>query len=65
MKVASGGRVTIPKKFRERFDLRPGDEVEFIKDGDEVIMRRLKGQALRKRQSQAGSREPGLRRASG
>lgn len=31
-KVTSKGQVTLPKEVRERFGLKPGDEVEFFED---------------------------------
>lgn len=31
-KITSKGQVTIPKDVRERLDLRPGDEIEFVED---------------------------------
>ncbi len=37
--VTSKGQVTIPKKVRERLGLRPGDELEFIIEGDRVQIR--------------------------
>ena len=32
-RVTSKGQVTIPKAVRERLGLRPGDEIEFVEDG--------------------------------
>jgi AbrB family looped-hinge helix DNA binding protein len=34
--IDSGGRIVIPKRLRDRFGLRPGQEVE-IAEGDGVI----------------------------
>jgi AbrB family looped-hinge helix DNA binding protein len=31
-KVTSRGQVTIPKSVRDALGLRPGDEIEFVKD---------------------------------
>jgi antitoxin PrlF len=33
-KITSKGQVTIPKDVRERLDLRPGDEMEFVEDAE-------------------------------
>ncbi len=32
-KLTSKGQVTIPKDVRAQLGLRPGDEIEFVKDG--------------------------------
>ncbi len=32
MRITAKGQVTIPKKLREKFGLRPGTEVEFVTD---------------------------------
>lgn len=41
-KLFSQGRITVPKEVRERLGLRPGDRVEFIRDGDgTVLIRRV------------------------
>jgi len=32
--MTSKGQVTIPKDVRERLGLRPGDEIEFVEDGE-------------------------------
>ena len=34
MKITAKGQVTIPKKWREKFGLLPGTEVEFIPEGE-------------------------------
>jgi AbrB family looped-hinge helix DNA binding protein len=31
-KITSKGQVTIPKSVRDRFNLRPGDEIEFVEE---------------------------------
>ena len=38
--LASRGQTTIPKSIREALQLRPGDRVEFILEGDQVVLRR-------------------------
>lgn len=40
-KVGVKGQVVIPKAIRERIGIRPGDEVAFDSDGDEVRIRRV------------------------
>jgi AbrB family looped-hinge helix DNA binding protein len=35
--VAERGRVTIPKRFRERLDIRPGTILEFREEADKLI----------------------------
>ncbi len=38
MRITSGNRVTIPKRFRERLGLEPGDSVAFdVKDGYAIL----------------------------
>lgn len=43
MKITSKGQVTIPKEIRDEFGLLPGTEVEFVAEGREVKVRKLKG----------------------
>jgi len=40
--ITSKGQVTIPAAIRERFGLRQGDRVDFVVEGDEVRIRRVK-----------------------
>ena len=35
------GQVTIPKSLRERFGLRPGDEVEFVEQAGRIQLQKL------------------------
>jgi AbrB family looped-hinge helix DNA binding protein len=39
-KLTSRGQTTIPKAIREALRLQPGDRVEFILEGDQVVLRR-------------------------
>ena len=43
MKVTTKGQITIPQKIRERFHLLPGTNVEFLPQGDAVVIRPAKG----------------------
>lgn len=43
MKITSKGQVTIPKEIRDEFGLLPGTEVEFVAEGTEVKVRKVKG----------------------
>lgn len=38
--LTSKGQATIPKSIREALHLQPGDRVEFILEGDRVVLRR-------------------------
>ncbi|MDY7080839.1 MAG: AbrB/MazE/SpoVT family DNA-binding domain-containing protein [Halobacteria archaeon] len=40
VKLSEKGQVTIPKKYRERFGLKPGDEVKFEVKGGELVVRK-------------------------
>ena len=44
MKVTTKGQITIPQEIRERFHLLPGTDVEFLPQGDAVVIRPAKGQ---------------------
>lgn len=38
MKVTTKGQVTIPMEVRERLNIQPGDEVEFVVEGNTARM---------------------------
>ncbi len=37
--LTSKGQTTIPKKVRERLNLKPGDRIDFVIEGDRVYLR--------------------------
>lgn len=39
MKVTTEGQITIPQDIRERFHFFPGTDVEFLPQGDSVLLR--------------------------
>jgi AbrB family looped-hinge helix DNA binding protein len=39
-RMTSKGQVTIPRNIRERFGLLPGQMIEFVVEGDAVVVRR-------------------------
>lgn len=39
-KVTSKGQITVPKAVRERLGLVPGDELEFMEDSGQMVIRR-------------------------
>ena len=39
MKVTTEGQITIPQEIRERFHLFPGTDVEFLPQGESVLIR--------------------------
>jgi antitoxin PrlF len=41
VRLTDKGQVTIPKHVRDGLGLRPGDEVEFVADGDGYRLRKL------------------------
>ena len=41
MKVNRKFQVTIPQSIREALGIRPGDEVEFVSEGSEAVLRRV------------------------
>lgn len=47
MKIGERGQVTIPKKLRDKFGLHKNVEVEFIDDGDSILMVKAKTYAER------------------
>lgn len=40
MRITSKGQVTIPQDIRERFGLLPHTEVEFVTEGNVVVLRK-------------------------
>lgn len=46
MKVTTKGQVTIPREIRERFHLQPGTDVEFLPQGDAVVIRPANGKKM-------------------
>ena len=40
MRITTKGQVTIPQDIRERFGLLPHTEVEFVTEGDIVVLRK-------------------------
>lgn len=48
MNITSKGQVTIPQRIRNRFGLKPGTQVEFVTEGNKVVLkpRRKKTSAL-------------------
>ena len=39
-KVSTKGQVTIPKDFREAYNIKPGDDVFMIKDRDGILIKK-------------------------
>lgn len=37
-RIGAKGQVVIPKTLRDRFSLHPGDEVEFVPRGNEIVI---------------------------
>jgi antitoxin PrlF len=49
MRITSKGQVTIPQDIRERYGLLPNTEVEFVVEGETVILCKAKGENHRMR----------------
>ncbi|MDJ1158981.1 AbrB/MazE/SpoVT family DNA-binding domain-containing protein [Chelatococcus sp. SYSU_G07232] len=43
--VTSKGQITLPASLRDRFDIRPGDLVEFFEGYDGAIKMRVRGKS--------------------
>lgn len=41
-KISEKGQITIPKKYREKFGLRPGDEVDFEEEDGKLVLKKEK-----------------------
>ena len=41
--VTTKGQVTIPKTIRDALGIHPNDRVEFIRDGERIVLQPLKG----------------------
>jgi AbrB family looped-hinge helix DNA binding protein len=39
MNITSKGQVTIPQRIRRRFGLEPGTQVEFVTEGNKVVLK--------------------------
>ncbi|MFB6191104.1 MAG: AbrB/MazE/SpoVT family DNA-binding domain-containing protein [Candidatus Nanohaloarchaea archaeon] len=40
--VSEKGQVTIPKEYREKFGIRSGDEVRFVEEDGELVVKKKK-----------------------
>lgn len=47
MRVTSKGQVTIPRSVRQRLGIFPQSEVEFVMEGNTVILRTVAGETSR------------------
>lgn len=47
MRVTSKGQVTIPRGIRERLGITPHCEVEFVVEGERVVLRKVQGSTSR------------------
>ena len=43
-KISSKGRITVPKRVRTRYDLKPGSEIKFELRDDGALIRKKKGE---------------------
>ncbi len=57
MRITSKGQVTIPQDIRERYGLLPHTEVEFVVEGETVVLRK----ANRRESPPARLARPGTR----
>jgi antitoxin PrlF len=56
--ITSKGQVTIPKQIRDELDLREGDRVFFVRRGNEITLKVLRGNILQLRGSVRASKQP-------
>lgn len=56
MRITTKGQVTIPRDIREALGIVPSSEVEFVREGDRVWLRKRKPGAARGRSLVAGMR---------
>ncbi len=47
MHISSKGQITIPQEIRNEFGLFPDTEVEFIKKGNEIILKKIEGKNIK------------------
>ena len=47
MRVTSKGQVTIPRSVRQRLGILPQSEVEFVVEGNTVVLRTVNGEPSR------------------
>ena len=47
MKMTVKGQVTIPQEIREKYGLWPQTEVEFVEQGNKVVIRKVRGSDTR------------------
>lgn len=43
MRITEKGQVTIPKQIRDRLGVGPGSEVEFVEQGDMIVLEKRTG----------------------
>lgn len=51
MHISSKGQITIPLEIRNQFGLFPDTEVEFIKKGNEIVLKKLKVKTSKEKRS--------------
>jgi AbrB family looped-hinge helix DNA binding protein len=56
--ITQKGQVTIPKEIRDGFGLTEGDRVFFVRRGDEIVLKVLRGNILDLRGSVKASQRP-------
>ena len=44
MRITSKGQVTVPKHIREKLGVKPGDDIGFREDGQEIIVEKKRRQ---------------------
>jgi antitoxin PrlF len=57
-KITTSGQATIPKKIRDRLNLRPGDRVLFIEKDGEIVLQPVSGILRDRRGSVPPRRRP-------
>ena len=46
MRLGERGQVTVPKDLRDKFGLKPHDEIDFLESGGELVLRKKRAATM-------------------